>query len=94
MDDLAHAERARDHLDATAELPVSPRASPWLGEAAAVAGQAADPSLDAATRRERLTHLARLLDDAGDPDSAAAADHVAAAREAVAAALDQPEGTA
>jgi len=90
---LAGAERARDELDATAELPVSPDASPWLGEAAAVAAQAADPALDRDARATRLDHLADLL-DGPDPDNPEAEAHVAAAREAVAAARDRLEGAA
>lgn len=75
----------RDHLDATEELPVSPDASPWLGEAAAVAEQATDPALDREGVATRLDHLDRLL-DGPDPDNPAVETHVAAARAALDAA--------
>ncbi len=92
--DLATSlERARDRLEATAELPVSPDASPWLGEAAAVAAQAADPALDRDARVTRLDHLERLF-DGPDPDNPEATAHVEAAREAVAAARDRLEDPA
>ncbi len=92
-DPTTHIETARDRLEATAELPVSPDASPWLGEAAAVAAQAADPALDRDAVATRLDHLDRLLDGPppGNPEAAA---HVAAAREAVVAARDGLEGRA
>lgn len=79
---------ARDRLEATEELPVSPAASPWLGEAAAVAAQAADPALDRTAVATRLEHLDRLL-DGPDPDNSAVEAHVAVAREAVSAARER-----
>jgi hypothetical protein len=75
----------RDRLDATAELPVSPDASPWLGEAAAVAEQATDPALDREGVATRLDHLDRLLDGPA-PDNPEVERHVAAARTALDAA--------
>lgn len=75
----------RDRLEATEELPVSPDASPWLGEAAAVATQATDPALDRESVATRLDHLDRLL-DGPDPDNPAVETHVAAARAALDAA--------
>jgi hypothetical protein len=83
----------RDELDATAELPVAPAASPWLGEAAAVAEQATDPALDDAAVAERLAHLDRLL-DGPDPDNDAAAARVATARTALDRARDRLDGAA
>ena len=75
----------RDRLDATEELPVSPDASPWLGEAAAVAEQATDPALDREGVAARLDHLDRLL-DGPDPDNPDEETHLAAARAALDAA--------
>lgn len=85
----------RDRLDATAELPVSPDASPWLGEAAAVAEQATDPALDREGLVTRLDHLDRLLDGPApdNPDVEAHLDAARAALDAARARLDNdPEG--
>ena len=76
LDDL-HA-----HLDATAELPVRPGASAWLGEAAAVAADLTRGTPDAAVVRERVGHVADLLSEAGETGHPEADDRVAAAREA------------
>lgn len=70
-----------EHLDATAELPVDPKASTYLGEAAAVAADAhaamRDGHHDAArTRVEQLRELLSHVDDTGND---AADDHVAEA---------------
>lgn len=82
--DAVHA-----NLAATADLPVAPRASPWLGEAEAVAAQAAAPDASRATVADRLAHLDRLLDGAGDTDNPEAAAHVRAARAALDATLER-----
>jgi hypothetical protein len=89
MTDADHSEQISDllaslsaELDATAELPVSPRASPWLGEAAAVAADAADAAtegVDDAYLAERVGHVRRLLDGAGETGNARADAHVEAA---------------
>jgi hypothetical protein len=75
----------QDHLDATAELPVSPDASPWLGEAAAVAEQTTDPALDREALVTRLDHLEQLL-DGPSPDNSDVEAHLDAARTALDAA--------
>ena len=80
----------RDELAATAELPVSPAANPWLGEAAAVAEQATDPALDEAAVAERLAHLDRLF-DGPDPDNEAVAARAATARAALDGARERVE---
>jgi hypothetical protein len=86
LDDLAA------HLDATAELPVRPGASAWLGEAAAVAADltTGDPSPEVV--RERVGHVADLLASAGETGNADADDHVAAARDCAAEILDRLDG--
>lgn len=60
-----------DHLDATAELPVDPKASTYLGEATAVAADARaairDGHHDAArTRIEQVHDLLSHVDDTGN----------------------------
>jgi hypothetical protein len=85
--DLLDAVHA--NLAATAGLPVAPRASPWLGEAEAVAAQAADPDASRATVADRLAHLDRLLDGAGDTDNPEADARVRAARAALDAARER-----
>lgn len=97
MEEPSHADAdlstllatVRDEPDATAERPVSPRASPWLGEAAAVAEQATDPALGDAALRERVEHLDRLLDEATDLGDGTAERHVEATRTALAAARER-----
>ncbi|WP_436932405.1 hypothetical protein [Halosimplex halobium] len=71
-------ERLYAELEATEERPVDRTASRWIGEAQAVAGDAADLASDgddestASTVRERVGHVADLLDNVdgtGDPDA-------------------------
>jgi hypothetical protein len=69
-------------LDATAELAVSPAASPWLGEAAAVArdaAAAADEGADPETVAGRVAHVRSLLDGVDGTENDDADAHVAAA---------------
>jgi hypothetical protein len=88
-----HAERSlegqldalHDHLRATAELPIEPRTNRWLGEAEAVAGDAARNEIDPETARERVRQVERLLSEADDPDHDEATAHVDAARKLCAA---------
>jgi hypothetical protein len=75
-------ERLHAELEATEERPVDRTASRWIGEAQAVAGDAVDLAADitdstadestASTVRERVGHVADLLDNVdgtGDPDA-------------------------
>jgi hypothetical protein len=86
-----------DELDATAELPVAARASPWLGEAAAVARDAAEAAREGVADdylAERVGHVRRLLDGAGETGNEAADAHVEAAADLAATAaarLPDPE---
>ncbi|WP_254768778.1 hypothetical protein [Salinilacihabitans rarus] len=83
MTDDALDERVRDlhdHLEATASLPIDPRANRWLGEAEAVARDAATGDLDAATTRKRVRQVTRLLAEAEGTGHEAADAHVEAAR--------------
>ncbi|MFB6280557.1 MAG: hypothetical protein ABEH40_00870 [Haloferacaceae archaeon] len=78
-----------DHLAATAERPVAREASAWLGEAEAVAADVATGDPPPAAIERRLNDLADLLgrvDGTGDPE---ADEHVAAARDALAAARER-----
>lgn len=63
-----------DHLEATAELPVDPTASTYLGEAAAVAADAQAAIRDgqheaAVTRIQQVRELLTHVDDTGNEDA-------------------------
>lgn len=87
----AFAENVRDlhdHLAATAELPIGRETNRWLGEAEAVARDAATSDLDRATVTKRVRQVAHLLEEAGDPDHEAAAEHLESARALCATVLE------
>lgn len=93
MDEDARERAAalHEHLAATAERPVETGASRWLGEAEAVARDAAGDGVPEAAVAKRVGQVVELLanvDDTGDDE---ADDHVAAARE-LAAALESELG--
>ncbi|TYT62818.1 hypothetical protein [Natrialba swarupiae] len=69
-----------EHLSATAELPVERDASRWLGEAEAVASDAAAGDLEAETIRKRIGQVDRLLSEVDGTGHEEADDHVEAAR--------------
>ncbi|WP_246045759.1 hypothetical protein [Halorussus ruber] len=73
-----HAE-----LEATAELPVEARASQWLGEAEAVAGDAVGEEVPEAVIEKRVGQVRMLLSNVEETGSEAADRRVAAARELV-----------
>ncbi len=76
--------RLHDELAATAELPVAPGASPYLGEATAIARDLAEREAQPAVVRERVVHVAELLEDLaaqGGTGSERADERVATARE-------------
>lgn len=75
LDDLL-AQLAAE-LRATEELPVSPTASVWLGEAHAVAADLVRDTPDRAVVHERVGHVRHLLERAGDPDNEAVDARVA-----------------
>lgn len=68
------------HLEATAELPIDPRTNRWLGEAEAVAGDAALNDLAEAPTRKRVSQVAHLLEEADQTGHDEADDHLDAAR--------------
>lgn len=80
VDDLL--ETLHEHLAATAERPVARTASAHLGEAEAVARDLAERPADPETVHERVGHVIRLLDAAGDTEDEVADEHVAAALDA------------
>jgi hypothetical protein len=79
-------ERLHAELEATEERPVDRTASRWIGEAQAVAGDAAGLASDAddpgveATVRERVGHVADLLSNVDGTGDAGANERVATAR--------------
>lgn len=70
-----------EHLEATASLPIEPKTNRWLGEAEAVARDAATSDLDRATARKRVGKVADLLEEVDGTGSEAADERVEAARE-------------
>ncbi|MFP8952617.1 hypothetical protein ACLI4Z_06525 [Natrialbaceae archaeon A-arb3/5] len=72
--------RLHDHLAATAELAIDPRTNRWLGEAEAVARDAASTYLDVETTRKRVEQVERLLAEVDEIDTDEASEHVDAAR--------------
>jgi hypothetical protein len=80
-------------LDATEELPVRPAASPWLGEAAAVAGDLVDADLPAPVVLDRVRRVHELLDEVETTGNEAADDHVAAAERIAANIVAGADGT-
>ena len=85
-------EALADHLAATAERPVPPTTNRWLGEAEAVARDAASEGLDDETRRKRVRQAAELLDSAGETGDETADRHLAAAEQCCRVALDGDDG--
>jgi len=82
-DSLAErVERLHAELEATEERPVDRTASRWIGEAQAVAGDAADLASEGgeATVRERVGHVADLLGNVDGTGDEAADERVTAAR--------------
>jgi hypothetical protein len=78
----------QETLAATSERPVERTASRWLGEAEAIARDAAMTDLDESVRRERLREVRELLENVEETGDAAADDHVATAKELLAELLD------
>lgn len=83
--DADRVERLHAALAATAELPVERAASRWIGEAEAVAEDAATGDLDPAVRRERVGHVRDLLANVEETGDERADEHVDRARELAAA---------
>ena len=83
------ATRLLDHLEATGELPIDREPSRWLGEAEAVARDAATNDLDDATIRKRVRQVSHLLEEAGETGNEEANAHLESARESCARILER-----
>jgi hypothetical protein len=88
--DADRLRRLHERLAATAERPVDPETSTWLGEAEAVVADVADdpapPDAVIQRRVEQADELLANVDTTGDP---VADEHVAAARELIDALLGE-----
>ncbi|MFW5956603.1 MAG: hypothetical protein ACOCQY_04290 [Halorhabdus sp.] len=69
------------HLTATADRPVPPATNRWLGEAEAVARDAASDNIDSQTRKKRVRQVVTLLESADETDDVVADRHIEAAIE-------------
>lgn len=85
----AAVEALVNHLTATGERPVPPATNRWLGEAEAVARDAATNGLDTETRRKRVRQAAELLDSADKTGDDIADRHIKAARQCCRVVLDE-----
>lgn len=79
-DPVAASDALAAHLTATAERPIPPATNRWLGEAEAVARDAASDDIDPATRRHRVQQVAALLAEAESTGDDTADKHIADAR--------------
>ena len=75
----AAVDALAEHLIATADRPVPPATNRWLGEAEAVARDAASDGLDAETRDKRVRQVQGLLESADETGDEIADSHIAAA---------------
>ncbi len=80
-DDPPTVTELHDRLRATAERPVEPTASRWIGEAEAVAGDLVGEEVEPEVLETRVGHVADLLDHADETGDPEANEHVAVARE-------------
>lgn len=78
-----------DHLEATEELPLDESANRLLGEAEAVAADAATSDVSEDVARDRVQKVAELLDEVDATGHDEGDQHVAAARRAAERILDQ-----
>jgi hypothetical protein len=91
----ARVTRIHEELVATEERPIEREAARWIGEAQAVAGDAATGDLPEEVVRERVGHVAELLshvDGTGDETADERVDRAAALAEAVAATDTERDG--
>lgn len=88
-DPAAAVDALADHLIATADRPVPPATNRWLGEAEAVARDAASDGLDVETRNKRVRQVQKLLASADDTGDEIADNHIEAAAACCRTILDQ-----
>ena len=91
-DPAAAVDALAAHLTATAERPIPPATNRWLGEAEAVARDAASDDIDPATRRQRVQQVAALLAEAESTGDETADEHIASARSCCQVILDGSPG--
>jgi len=87
----AAVDALADHLTATADRPVPPATNRWLGEAEAVARDAATEGLDPDIRRKRVQQVEQLLASADKTGDETADQHIEAATECCQIVLDAEE---
>jgi len=75
----AAVDALAEHLIATADRPVPPATNRWLGEAEAVARDAASDGIDVETRNKRVQQVQELLASADETGDEIADSHIAAA---------------
>jgi len=90
-DPRAAVNALADHLTATADRPVPPATNRWLGEAEAVARDAASDGLDSDVRRKRVRQAASLLESADATGDEVADRHIEAATACCQVVLDAGE---
>lgn len=88
-DPRAAVDALVDHLATTGERPVPPATNRWLGEAEAVARDAATDGLDSETRRKRVRQAAELLASAEATGDERADRHIEAAKQCCRGILDR-----
>jgi len=89
---MVERERVRKlhaNLEATAERPVERSAGRWLGEAEAVAADAAQGDPPPAVVHKRVEQVQKLLANVGETGDDRADERVAAARRLAAAVLEE-----
>ncbi|EMA41129.1 hypothetical protein [Halobiforma nitratireducens] len=91
--DRAHVAELARHLEATSELPIERSSSRVLGEAEAVARDAAVSDLEDEIVRERVETVRDLLDELEGVDHEEARAHVEAAVEHCDVVLGNANGT-
>jgi len=78
-----------DHLEATESRPLDTDANRILGEAQAIAADAASEDIDRETAKERTKQVLELLDEIDGTGDQEADEHVDAARRAAQRVLDR-----
>jgi len=85
--------RLHAELEATEERPIEREAARWIGEAQAVAGDAATGDLAEEVVRERVGHVAELLSHVDGTGDESADERVERARELAASVVESGDST-